>query len=451
MRTTTVFCVVAAVLSVAPGVAAPPSPRADSLRLTLERAVEIALSPEGNVGLQIAAATIEQAEAVHQHARAGRRPVIESYVSEQNRALNLEAIGIGSNNEQIAPLMFPRRVGPFNTFDARAVARYNLVDLGGRRRQEAAVAGVSVARAQDKRTRDEIAFHVARLYVVALRHKEQVATAEANVELARNLLGFAERNRDAGTGIAIDVTRAKSQLADEEYHLASVLAEQEVASLRLLHAMGVALDTQVELTDSLRRESVAMASADQMTEQARASRSDITAQTERIEKARLDDRAIRSERLPTVALFADFGALNVDANQPVATHAVGFSVKFPLFDGGRRATRRAQVSSKIRREELLEKQLLDEVDLQVRESTRRLRLSESRIRVAAEGLTLAEEELAHARRRYENGVTNSLEITEAQTRLRRAQGNRIEALYAYNVARIDVVEAQGDVRKLLAQ
>lgn len=451
MRITTLVCVVASVLSAIEGVAAPRSAQTGSLRLTLERAVEIALSPEGNIGLQIAAATIEQAEALHQHARAGRRPVIESYVSEQNRALNLEAIGIGSGNEQLAPLMFPRRVGPFNSFDARAVARYTVVDLGGKRRQEAAVAGISVARAHDKRTRDEIAFRVARLYVVALRHKEQVATAQANVELARTLLGFAQRHRDAGTGIAIDVTRAKSQLAEEEYHLTSVRSDQEVAYLRLLHAMGMTLDTRVELTDSLAREAVTIASTDQMTEQAHASRSDITAQTERIEKARLDDRAIHSERLPTVALFADFGALNVDANQPVATHAVGFSVKFPLFDGGRRATRRAEVSSKIRREELLEKQLLDEVDLQVRESTRRLQLSESRIGVAADGLALAEEELAHARRRYGNGVTNSLEITEAQTRLRRAQGNRIEALYAYNVARIDVVEAQGDVRKLLGQ
>ena len=449
MRITRVICIIAAVLTARPGLAEPSPPQGRSMRLTLERAVEIALAPEGNVGLQLAAESIEQAEALHSQARAERRPIVEGYVSERNMVLNLEAIGIRSDDERIAPLMLPRRIGPFNSLDARAVARYNLIDAGGKKYQEAAQAGVSVARAQDQQARDQVAFQVARLYVLALRHKERIATAEANVNFAHELLGFAERRTEAGTSAAIDVARAKLQLAEEEYQLAAIRSEQEISHLRLLHAMGKSLDAEIQLTDSLSSEPVAAASIDQVTEQARASRADIRAQAQRTEKARLDDRAIHSERLPTLALFADYGALNVDANRPVATHTVGFSLRFPVFDGGRRASRRAEASSRIRSEEIHEKQLLDQVDLQIRESTRRLQLRENQIRVAAEGLTLADEELARARRRYENGVTNSLEVSEAQTRLRRAQGNRIEALYEYNQARIDFVEAQGDVRMLL--
>ena len=47
------------------------------------------------------------------------------------------------------------------------------------------------------------------------------------------------------------------------------------------------------------------------------------------------------------------------------------------------------------------------------------------MKVAKEGLTLAENELNQARRRYEAGVANSIEVTDAQTRLERARDNRL--------------------------
>ena len=263
------------------------------------------------------------------------------------------------------------------------------------------------------------------------------------------MLAFAQRQRDAGTGDAIEITRARSQLADEEYHLAAARSDQEIGLLKLLHAMGQPLDTDFRLVDSLSADPAPIASAEEAAAHAKSERADLQTSMQRIEKARLDDRAIHSERLPTLAVFADVGAQNTGANPLVETHTVGVSLRFPVFDGGRRSSRRAEAASRIRREELEGKRIHDQIDLQARESTRRLRLREHQIRVAGEGLALAEEELARARRRYENGVTNSLEVIEAQTRLKRAQDNRLEAMYEYNRAKIDFVEVQGDVGLLM--
>jgi outer membrane protein TolC len=44
-------------------------------------------------------------------------------------------------------------------------------------------------------------------------------------------------------------------------------------------------------------------------------------------------------------------------------------------------------------------------------------------------------------------VANSLEVTDAQTRLERARDNQTAALYNYNAARIDLAEALGEVRR----
>jgi len=68
------------------------------------------------------------------------------------------------------------------------------------------------------------------------------------------------------------------------------------------------------------------------------------------------------------------------------------------------------------------------------------------VNVSKDGLELSQNELAQARRRYEGGVANSVEVTDAQTRLERARDNQTAALYLYNVARIDLAQAMGRVR-----
>ena len=69
--------------------------------------------------------------------------------------------------------------------------------------------------------------------------------------------------------------------------------------------------------------------------------------------------------------------------------------------------------------------------------------------MAEEGLTLSDSEFTQARRRYAAGVASNLEVTDAQTRLDRARDNRINALYGYNVARIDLGRAMGNVRQMI--
>ena len=64
-------------------------------------------------------------------------------------------------------------------------------------------------------------------------------------------------------------------------------------------------------------------------------------------------------------------------------------------------------------------------------------------------MTLSDSELTQARRRFEAGFASNLEVTDAQTRLERARDNRIDALFSYNVARIDLGRAMGNVRRMI--
>ena len=89
----------------------------------------------------------------------------------------------------------------------------------------------------------------------------------------------------------------------------------------------------------------------------------------------------------------------------------------------------------------------EQIELEVRLAFQALELTSQEVKVSEEGLLLAQEELNHARRRYESELTTNLEVTDAQNRLKRAEENRISALYQHNKARIDLLGAMGTIQE----
>jgi outer membrane protein TolC len=124
-------------------------------------------------------------------------------------------------------------------------------------------------------------------------------------------------------------------------------------------------------------------------------------------------------------------------------------VRVPVFDGGRRDARRAESQSAYRQEQIRTRDLRDQIELEIRVALDALASADEQVKVAAEGLKLADNELAQSQRRYAAGVSTSIEVTDAQTRLERARDNHISALFGHNLARIDLAVAQGTVDDII--
>jgi outer membrane protein TolC len=182
---------------------------------------------------------------------------------------------------------------------------------------------------------------------------------------------------------------------------------------------------------------------------ARENRAELKAQQQREQSARLSYSGVKFERLPSVAAFGNYGSSGSAINDSVPTRTYGASLKIPIFDGGRRDARRAESASEYRQEQIRTEDLRDQIELDVRLALQSLRSADAEVKAAEDGLKLSENELAQAQRRYKAGVSNSIEVTDAQTRLQRARDNRINALYNYNVARIDLGTATGTIRSML--
>jgi len=459
-----------------------PAPERGPLRLSLKRAVELALSPEGNAYIQLSDESLRQAKSRTGEARSALLPDIEAQAGQTTIMRSLAAMGMdlaasdtllgAAKNPPpctASPLIcsvlasaegplltdiasrIPRVIGPFNSVDVRVRATQNIFDYSSIRRYQASRAAFRATAKDLANTQDAVSTTVAKAYLTAQRADADVEAYQANVAMAEAVLKQSENQKSAGTGTGIEVTRAKVQLSNEKQHLLMAQNGRTKAYLQLLRAMGLNLATELELTDKLTYEPMASITPEEARAEALRNRPDVKAQEERENAARLNANAVKTERLPSLFAFADYGTGGVNGATVtlLPTRDYGFAVRVPIFDGGRRDARRGETASQFRQERVRSNDLREQVELEIRTALDSLRSAEEQFKVAEEGLTLADSELTQARRRYSAGFASNLEVTDAQTRLERARDNRIAALYGYNIARIDLGRAMGSVQRMI--
>jgi len=418
------------------------------LELSLKRAVDIAVAPEGSAKVQLSMEAEKQAESRSVEARAALLPDVSAAFSQQNMTRNLAAVGIDLKVPMLG-LQFPTFVGPFSVLDARVSASQSVFDFASIRRYQAGRVGVLAAKSDVNGAEEQVAAQVARAYLAAVKADTDVEAAKANLALSGALQKQAESLKTAGTGTGIEVTRARVQLANDRQKLLVAENARRAAALQLLRAMGLRLDTELVLTDKLAYTPVDAVTLEEARAEALKQRPDYQAQQERESTARLSASATKMERLPIVSAFGDYGASGSGMNSSLPTRTVGIAVRIPVFDGGRRDARRAESASQYRAEKVKSGDLKEQIELDVRLALDSLRSAEDQVAVAKDGLELAQSELTQARRRNDAGVAIALEVTDAQTRLERARENQTAALFNYNLARIDLAQAMGAVRRMV--
>jgi outer membrane protein TolC len=283
----------------------------------------------------------------------------------------------------------------------------------------------------------------------ALRGQADVDTAEANVKMSEAVFSQAQRQKDAGTGTQIDVTRSSVVLLGDRQRLLAAKNFRHKATLQLLRAMRMRLDTELELTDKLAFNPVDAMTLDKAKEMAMQSRPDLKTQEQRVQAAKLNLSAAKFERAPVFGAQGDYGVVGWTDTSMLPSRAITLGMKVPIFDSGRRAAHKAETAAQLRSEQVKQGEMKDQVELEVRISLESLQSAEDQVQVAAEGLKLAESELTQAQRRFEAGVTSGLELTDSQTRLARARDNYVLALFNHNVARVDLGQAMGDTRRFI--
>ena len=425
-------------------------PGADStVRLTLGGAVRLAARQ--NAAVEGALARVDAARARVTQRRADLLPNVSAAIAERGSTTNSATFPIDfptAPGQQ--PLFDPRGtiLGPVNALDVRARVAQTLFDPAARTRVETARSGVAAASADVANIADIVAGNAANAYLAVLRADAVYSARVADSTLASELLGIAQDQLRAGTGIALDVTRARSQLTGARTQLIVARNERDRTRVDLARALGLPL-VRLELTDALASlPSAAPTSEAAALDAASRNRKDIQALDLQAKAARQQASAIRDERLPTIGLFADEGLSQRNGRSYLPTYDWGIQLSLPIFDGFRREGRVTEQVSSARDLEIRAKDLRAQVDADVRSATLNLRSSGEAVEAARERLSLAEQEVAQARERFQAGVAGNADVITASITLNTARTQLVDALTSYQLSRVALARAQGSIATL---
>jgi outer membrane protein TolC len=420
---------------------------AETLRLSLREAVEMAAAPGGAARAELAREAARAAEARRRQALAPLLPNVDGSYTFRSFTNNLASFGI--QFPAVPGIAFPVFVGPIDVQDTRALASQSLFDLAAIRRWQAAKAQARAAAVETEEALLKTRAAAAKAYLNALRADAALEAARANVALAERLLKLAGSQRAAGTGTGIEVTRAAAVLEQERQKM--VLAEEERAAARLglLRAINADLGTELELTDRMAYVPAEIPPPEKALEAARELRPELKAQAERERAARLSASAAKWERMPAARAFGDYGVIGRTGSVYLPTRSAGVQVAVPLWDGGRRDAKREEAAAQKRAEEVRTRDTARQVEVEIRLALEALKSAEGQMAAARAAFEQSERELEQAERRVAAGVATPLEVTEAQARLARAREAVVAATFRQKAARIELGAAAGNLDLML--
>jgi outer membrane protein TolC len=246
----------------------------------------------------------------------------------------------------------------------------------------------------------------------------------------------------------MDVSRARVDVAAAKQDLLRAQLERARTEIDLLNAMNRDLNTPLELTDPLTFAAQDMPSADQAVATALQSRSEILTLQKKLQMTQLNDVAIHSERLPTLAAYANAGSTGTSLPSSTGTYDAGVTLRIPILDGGRRESQRAEVTAVVRQQELQMAQLRKKVEIEVREALLQMDLARGDVELSEARYQAAKDELEHRQRSYSQGIGSQVEVNRAQAELAKAADDRMAGLQGWNQARVDLLQSLGTIQTL---
>ena len=396
----------------------------------------------------------DEAQARVRQRRADLLPTLSSYVQEAGRTFNTSTLGIDFPTPPgQKPVFDPKGQveGPINTLDIRGRVQQNLLDFGALGRVRSAQAAARSSNADAEATAEQAATVASTAYVRAMRADADLHARQADTLLATDLLGIAQSQLRAGTGVGLDVTRARAQLAATRASLIASRNARDHAHLDLLRSLSLPVGTDIVLTDSL--STVAAATEPVPDEavllaQALRARPDILAEEQRVRAARQGLSAIKAERLPTLGLVADDGVIGKNGAHLLNTYTWGLQVSIPIFDGFRREGRLQEQGFVVKEAEIRQHDVEQQAQADVRGAVLDLAAAREQLDAASERLRLAEQELAQARDRFNAGVAGNADVVNASLALTSSRTLVNDAETAYQLARVSLARATGSVTSL---
>ncbi len=368
-------------------------------------------------------------------------PNLSAGISENAAQVNLAAEGFRFASPAFAGI--PTVVGPFGFFDSRFYLTQTIFSLKAIDRTRGAIGNEKAARFNYKDARDLVVLAVGNAYLQALAGAARVDTAEAQVQTAQALYDKSKDQLDAGVSPAIDTLRSRVELQSRQQQL--IVARNNFAKqkLTLARAIGLPPGQEFSLADKAPYEPLSALSVDESLRRAYESRSDYQSALQQVRSAQLFRNAATAEYYPTIDVAANYGDSGITIGSSHGVFMVSGTLRIPIFQGGKVHADVLQAEAQLKQSEQQLQNLRGQIDYDVRTALLDLNAAADQVEVARSSVDLADQTLTQARDRFAAGVTDNLEVIQAQEAVASANENYISGLYAHNLAKVELARAIG--------
>ena len=337
----------------------------------------------------------------------------------------------------------PKVIGPFGYFDSRAFLNQTVFDWGSIEGERSSQAQLKSAEYGYKNARELVVTVIVSNYLLLIADQSEVESARAQRDTAKVLFQQTSDQHTAGLAAAVDVLRSQVELQSREQKL--IVAKNNVAKQKLVlaRAIGLPLGQKFEITTQISYEDLSVAPLDDAIQSAYKARPDFQSQMNQIRSAELAKQASLAERYPSIETVADYGITGVN---PASTHGTvdaAVTLRVPIFQGGRVHGDVVRADASLQRAKQVLEDLRAQIDQEVRDAYFDLESAAQEVAVEKSTVELATETLRQSRDRFNSGVTDNIEVVQAQDALATANDAYIASLYSYNVAKISLARATG--------
>jgi len=365
-------------------------------------------------------------------------PHVNATVNETVEQIDFAALGFRFKIPGV-----PSVVGPIGVFQTGAYLTQSLFDYHAIERKRGASYTEKAAQYSLKNARELVVLAVGNAYLVALSGAARVTTAQADQQTAQALYDKAADQQKAGVIPAIDALRAHVELQSRQQQLIVARNDYAKQKLTLGRVIGLPPGQEFSLTTAAPYEPLATAPLEDDLQRAYASRPDYLAAAQQVRSAEEFRRAATSEHYPTLDMAGDYGAAGIRPGSSHGVFTLGATLNIPIFAGGKTHADVIEAEATLRQSRQQLENLRGQIDYEVRSARLDLNAAADQVEVARSSVDLASQTLEQARDRFAAGVTDNLEVVQAQEALAAANESYISSLYAHNVAKISLAEAVG--------
>ena len=298
-------------------------------------------------------------------------------------------------------------------------------------------------------TEEAIRANIYKVYYQLVVSKTQIELLDANIELLNKLQHDTRIMHDNGFAEKLDLDKLSVQLANLQTEKVSALNQIQNGYLGLKVLMGMPVKDSLVLTDSLKEKKIKDGIL-QFDDFDYNQRKDYQYTELGIKLKEYDMRRYKLSKLPTLNLN---GYYNKSAQRNkfdflsdgswFNVSAVSLQLNVPIFTGMAANARIAKAKLALQQTVNQREALKINIDNEIETARNNFNTAVSTMDYQKENMELAETVFQQTKKKFEIGTGSNTEIIQAQTDMKAAQTNYINALFNAVIARIDYIKATG--------